>query len=159
MINGHGDIIEAGGGGGAGRSGSAQEDVVRLLLEHGANPNVALEDDGSTPLHIACERASPKCVKMLLGAGGGVDAAATGGFTPLMTACDAGQPECVRLLCSAGASVSTTNSNGLPPLAVATGARQVTHPQPRLPSFGPAPREIPLSHEYLSFSSNASLTQ
>ena len=43
-------------------------EVVELLLENGAEPNMK-DDDGSTPLHAACIRGNLEVVRLLLAHG------------------------------------------------------------------------------------------
>ena len=86
-----------------------QRDVVRLLLEHGADANAA-DSCGSTPLHHS---KSAVLSEMLLDAGANVNArSGPENFhaTPLMLVFD-DDLELVRLLVSRGADLSLTDSS------------------------------------------------
>lgn len=77
--------------------------MVRLLLDHRANPNAAREN-GETPLMTAARLGQVEVMKLLLGRGADVNARETKfGQTALMWA--AGRPEAVRLLLGRGADV------------------------------------------------------
>ncbi len=63
---------------------NSQEPSVRILLDHGANPQIALtEGTGQTVLHHATKNAKPSIVKMLLRAGANTEARDLSGCTPL----------------------------------------------------------------------------
>lgn len=58
-------------------------EVVEFLLEHGANPNVAIPEDGTTSLHIAVEHADNECVRLLISCGANGSARNNEGETAL----------------------------------------------------------------------------
>jgi peptidoglycan/LPS O-acetylase OafA/YrhL len=69
-----------------------QADTARLLLEHGADPDVrqaGANQLGIRPLHIAAAKADMEIFNALLAAGADVNVRATAGFTPLDVAQDA----------------------------------------------------------------------
>jgi uncharacterized protein len=85
-------------------------EVVRLLLEAGADPNLVFGRVGDevAPLHVAV-MASPEVVRLLLEAGADPNVASCGGYfsavsTPLETAEFAGESEIAELLRGAGAA-------------------------------------------------------
>ena len=81
-------------------------EVVRLLLDHGADPNVnqmtALDNKGMTPLHLAA-RGQPT-----------VDTAGTESYRPTP-----GQAEIIKSLLDKGADPSIRDGNGRTPLEIA----------------------------------------
>jgi ankyrin repeat protein len=74
--------------------------VVRLLLDHGADPNVRTwrPDGGSTPLHLAVERGQIEIARILLEHGASVDAQDGLGNTPLDVVSGAQRDEIITLL-------------------------------------------------------------
>ena len=83
-------------------------ELVRFLLNQGANPNVAVED-GYTCLRSAVESdnaVSGEIVSLLIAAGADVREEATVGATPLHTAASRGFVEKARQLIDAGADVN-----------------------------------------------------
>ena len=86
-------------------------EVVRWLLEHGADPNADGTPSGMKPLHVAAGRNgtsaanSLKCSALLLDAGALVNTPSRGGRPPLLYAAVNGNIETLKLLMSRGASV------------------------------------------------------
>jgi len=96
---------------------------LKLLVEAGANVNAKLED-GSTPLHCACERAyglesgdKPKehieVVRSLIEAGADPNARRNDGKTPLHSAKN---PSVVEVLFQMGADIEAQDNRGATPL-------------------------------------------
>src|SRR5688500_10230098 len=84
-------------------------DATRLLLDRGADPNVA-DDKGLTPLLAAIILNRPDMVQLLISRGANVNAIAhvtaktdSGTLTPLKAAKDSGRNEIVEILVKAGA--------------------------------------------------------
>jgi hypothetical protein len=73
-------------------------DCVKLLLDYGADPNIAMTDDRTTLIHVASQEGHLEVVKALLKKGADSNAAKTDGTTPLMLASIHGHPEVVREL-------------------------------------------------------------
>ncbi|NXO76891.1 ANR26 protein, partial [Sitta europaea] len=59
-----------------------QEECVAILLEHGANPNLA-DADGNTALHLAVLSDNTIVAGLLLECNANIDAKNQGGYTPL----------------------------------------------------------------------------
>lgn len=70
-------------------------EVAAFLLEHGADPNIAIAEDGTTALHVAVEMGSTDCVKLLVSCGANPTAKNKAGETPLSLAQQAGKPTSV----------------------------------------------------------------
>ena len=88
----------------AAQNGDAE--VVRALLDGGADANKARTDDGTTPLLIAAEKGhvGVACALLESGAGADVNAARSdGGGSPLSVACQHGHCKVVSLLLDHGA--------------------------------------------------------
>ena len=127
-------------------------DMVSLLLR--ASADVGVEDeDGNTPLllacraghlelaqvlldkgadasaavHLAAERRDEKMLGVLVSAGANLDVQDREGDTPLLLACTAGNLEFAQVLCDKGADASAANHKGNTPLlaAVAAGNAQL----------------------------------
>jgi len=108
-----------------------QTNVVRMLLEAGADPSARAEQscprwycqapgaEEATPLHYAGLHDSPGIVRMLLKAGASVGAADAEGNTSLHVVARWGLSECPRILIEAGAPLDVTNRAGKTPLRVA----------------------------------------
>jgi hypothetical protein len=95
--------------------------IVQLLLEAGANPNVA-DDSSDTPLHVAVSFSRTEVVQQLLQHGAKLTAANVTGWTPLTLAARLGHTNVLRQLCD-HADSSIQNSNALE-AAAATAVRE-----------------------------------
>ena len=91
--------------------------VVKLLLEHGADPNKA-DEDKDTPLHLACKNNNLILVKLLLGYNIDVNIQNIYGRTPLDLACDNEDIKLpiVKLLLEHGADPNIKNNFDKTPL-------------------------------------------
>ena len=83
------------------REGNIVE-IVRRLLEHGADPNIRLRN-GSTPLHKASSHRSLEVVRLLLSYGANIDEKDDEGITPFQVASSHGYDEITKLLLEHGA--------------------------------------------------------
>lgn len=89
---------------------SGHEDVVRYLLEAGADPN--LTGDGWVPLHEAANRGFEAIVKLLVSFGADTDVR-NDGMSPLHVACVRGYAEVAQVLVEMGADVNAQDEIGL----------------------------------------------
>ena len=95
-------------------------DTVRLLLEHGADPN-AVDKSGASPLLFAAGELQK--AQLLIGAGAKVNARSALGNTPLIAA--AAHPDnlaVIKLLLDKGADANAANQNNVTALAAAVWA-------------------------------------
>ena len=72
-------------------------ELIRLLLKHGANPNVQ-DDRGATPLHEAVKRKKVDAVKVLLQHGADSAIRDSEGKTPIDYAKEAGRNDILKIL-------------------------------------------------------------
>ena len=99
------------------KSSSAQ--AVDMLLQRGAICNL-VDDDGLTPLAIACQRGNTFAVERLLQEEDiDVNKKDNQGSTALHEACEYGSNKIVKLLCYKGADISFADRDGVTPLHVA----------------------------------------
>lgn len=108
-------------------AGKGRADVVELLLQNNANPNVKTAN-GHTPLMGAAHSAhipwadSLRTVRLLLDAGLDPNAPTKDGTTPVYEAARSGGPlagAIIRLLADAGADVDAVQKDGVTPLMMA----------------------------------------
>jgi ankyrin repeat protein len=103
------------------------EDVVVLLLQHGAAVNT-LDTDGYSPLmHAASSCSDGQIVALLLRAGATVNLISNDGETALTIATDHGDQLAVQELVAAGADLSTKNGRGETALTIARDAEPRRH--------------------------------
>jgi len=86
--------------------GGGKNELVRVLLEAGANPNTR-GSDGQIPLHEAARDWGTQAVEILVSAGSDVNAADKEGRTPAIIAFELGRYNTFDLLVGKGATVST----------------------------------------------------
>lgn len=103
----------------------ALPEIVRLLLEHGASPNLAVAD-GRTPLHNVCDLGLEELAMLLLEKGAEIDARINSGYTPLMTAATSEVPaDFLIALVENGASLDAVQADGKSTLELASRANRV----------------------------------
>lgn len=96
--------------------------IVKLLLEHGADPNDSgkyvnpLGESGATLAMQAVDSRNVDILNALLAKGAKPDVANQYGMNALMIACMAGNAEMVRALIEGKANVNATDPNGTPML-------------------------------------------
>ncbi|XP_039274455.1 uncharacterized protein LOC120348408 [Styela clava] len=90
-------------------------DCVKILLKHGAYPDVRDGDD-HTPLHWAAYKNRFECAKYLLESKATVNALSINTDQPLHFAAMRGSYECIELLLDYGADVTVKNCAGKTPL-------------------------------------------
>ena len=103
---------------------NGRAEVIKLLLEHQANPNLKLKLPLS-PLLIACERGNLEAVKLLISARADVQFSGAKGYTPLMLASAHGHAEIARVLLASGASLNARSNHGTTPLMFAVQYNQL----------------------------------
>lgn len=74
-------------------------DIVKLLLDHKADPNVAAQD-ASTALMLAAENNQPEIVKLLIGRGADPNRQDNNGWTAVLKAAYQGNAKCIEILAS-----------------------------------------------------------
>jgi len=101
------------------------DEVVRLLLDRGADPNAESRNEMHVqPLHSAVARGHQGAVELLLQHGANANARQPGGWTPLHAAAAGGYDIIARLLLAYSAEPGATNNEGKSPSAI---ARQFGH--------------------------------
>lgn len=87
-------------------------DIVKCLLEHKANPNLALLSNGMTAVTMAATRQHTAIVELLVKNGSDPNKARVDGGTALMVASNQGNRELVLSLLDAKAEPNQTSDNG-----------------------------------------------
>ncbi|HTE21157.1 MAG TPA: ankyrin repeat domain-containing protein, partial [Armatimonadota bacterium] len=96
--------------------------LVRLLVQHGADPNVRDREDGDTPLLRAADYGTVETIRALLQAGARVNAGSRPGReTALMRAVREDQEDVARVLLASGADPEARNRDGATALHDAAG--------------------------------------
>lgn len=101
-------------------AGQGRVDIMRLLLEHGADVEQA-DDIGETPLRYAAAN-SLDATNLLLEHGAAVDAPGLGGQTPLLGAAAAGDMKQMNTLLAHGAQVNAQSKARITALMCAARA-------------------------------------
>lgn len=104
------------------------EDIVRFLLRHGADPHLFSQNGYRVyPLHTAIDANFEVIAKMLIEAGAEVNCVQSSGMTPLHFAAQNGNIELLIVLLEKGASVEYKNEHGktASDLALAKGHQEI----------------------------------
>jgi uncharacterized protein len=120
--------------------------VMRLLLEHGADPSITTHG-GTTALMAAAgvnwvvnqtfdegPEALLEAVRLALEVGNDVDAVNTMGLTAIHGAANRGSNHIIEFLASKGARLNLPDREGRTPLVWAEGVFLATHPPERKPA-------------------------
>ena len=104
-------------------------ELIKLLVDAGANIEAREDFIGNTPLHWAVSaNKTLKMITALLDAGANVHARTTGGFTPLhLAALSNTNPEIIKILSDAGADLNAQNWSKSTPLHFA--AKDTENPE------------------------------
>ena len=89
------------------------EDIIDLLLDHGANIDDIGLVEGKGLLHKAVERSDQNRINFLLSRNASIDLEMQNGMTSLMIAVNSGNIDIVRLLVSSGADVNHRDKIGV----------------------------------------------
>lgn len=101
----------------------AQMESVRILLEAGANPNLKIPDDYSTPLLEAVRNDDVPMMKLLMEKNAVLDIGA-GSVAALPTAIRQDAVNAMAFIIEKGASISAPDESGQPPLHAAISAKR-----------------------------------
>lgn len=93
-------------------------DIVKLLIEHGADVNVR-SSNGYTPLIAAASEDRSEIARYLIEHGAAVDCKDASGETPLSLACSLGHFKTTEVLLEYGANTNVTSNARRTPMAVA----------------------------------------
>ena len=94
-------------------------ELIRSLIEHTADA-AAKDNNGLTPLHLACSWGHMDIACLLVECGADVTAQSKHGLTPLHLASQRGYMEVARFLVERGADATARHDNGLTPLHLAS---------------------------------------
>jgi ankyrin repeat protein len=101
--------------------------IGRVLLDKKADPTIATETKGTTPLHIAAEQGYAEMTSMLLSAGASVAAVDKEGWTALHNAAWHGHVAVIEILVSAGADVRARAKDGASAVFAALSEKHENH--------------------------------
>ncbi|XP_048135025.1 putative ankyrin repeat protein RF_0381 [Rhodamnia argentea] len=99
-------------------AGCGQQDAVKFLLEHHANPNAEIADR-LTPLFASVTNSSLECLKLLIQWGAEVNVTLPEEGTLLHVAASGGNLDVINCLLEAGADPNVQNEDGMIPIQLA----------------------------------------
>lgn len=91
---------------------TGQAAVVRSALARGADADLRLDEDGTSPLYMASLAGHEAVLDVLIEAGANVDIATSGGETPIIAASKYGFTRIAAKLIEAGADVNAADQHG-----------------------------------------------
>ncbi|XP_061193926.1 uncharacterized protein LOC133202172 [Saccostrea echinata] len=98
--------------------GERRNATIICLLNNGADINHC-NNDGASPLYIACENGHGTTVQLLLNKGADINLCNNNGASPLYMACQNGHDSTVQLLLNSGAEINLCNKDAVSPLLIA----------------------------------------
>ena len=105
--------------------GQCSTEIIQEIHDHGAHVN-AVNNDGATPLLLACSTAQGESVELLLILGADPNIADTDGDTSILSAIEGYcSVNTIQKLINYGAKVNATNNKGMTPLLKACSYRQM----------------------------------
>ncbi|MAI97111.1 MAG: hypothetical protein CML37_00235 [Rhodobacteraceae bacterium] len=113
-------------------------DIMRLLIENGANVNNQSNKYKQTPLHWSIE--SKEKIELLLANGADVMARTVDGETPLHSAAFLGSPEVVEILLAKGADILEEDKDGNLPFYQVTENFKIDEGTPAYEALKPEPQ-------------------
>ncbi|MCK2147563.1 ankyrin repeat domain-containing protein [Marinobacter alexandrii] len=99
-------------------------DVIKMLIDNGANVNRSLPPDNATALHSAAATGREDVVRLLIESGANIESKDIEGATPIFWAAWQGEAETVALLIANGANPNAANNDGVTPIEK---AKQLGH--------------------------------
>ena len=102
-----------------------QVEVVKLIVNRGADINIRDAKNNNTALHLAAESGSVEIIKLLLDKGMSVSLTDKDESTPLHVSAEFGHLEATKALVERGAALNGTNKYGDSPLTLATRKGQL----------------------------------
>lgn len=87
-------------------------DIIKMLIDHGANIEARLMQNGRTPLYEATSEGHMKAVELLLQEGANIECKCEDGLTPLLEASRRGHEAVVQLLLQQGANTEVRTEEG-----------------------------------------------
>jgi uncharacterized protein len=118
-------------------------EVLRVLLEHGADPNESYGEDGSMPLHTAVIGGHLRSVELLITHGADVHAPGPRGESPLRVALTMKNATIARRLCELGADPDRPDAGGITDRMVAAYENIALPPRQAMPAVSGGPLRPP----------------
>lgn len=100
------------------KTGNDDVEVIRILLQYGANVN-QVDDSGYSATHKAAALNNTQALTLLINSGADLNMRSEKGYTPIHTAIYGEAESCVRILLARGASINCINVAGLSSLQYA----------------------------------------
>ena len=101
---------------------------IPVLLKHGS-PIDILDNDGSSPLHLACRHSKAKATRLLIEAGCPINIEDKFKRIPLHRAARFANPTIIRILMAAGSRIDHCDINRQTPLFIATSYKKLDNVQ------------------------------
>ncbi len=116
-------------------------EIVKLLVQAGANPNLGRELRGRTvmghvsdqlsPLMLTCKHGNLEMAELLVKAGAEINAKDSAGWPPLFYAARSNSPKIIRMLVAAGADITVKDEFGITDFSSLKTFTKFLFPQPK----------------------------